>query len=103
LDDFHCSFCGKRRREVIKLISGPRIFICNECVVLCRDILDKVQKAGKQDDGPKARGLHCSFCGKPQEEVRALIAGPTVYICDACVLLCEEIIEEERALDDPPR
>jgi len=37
----------------------------------------------------------CSFCGKTQEEVRKLIAGPDVYICDECVALCAEIIEEE--------
>ena len=37
----------------------------------------------------------CSFCGKPQSEARKLIAGPTVYICDQCVRLCNEIIAEE--------
>ncbi len=37
----------------------------------------------------------CSFCGKPQDEARKLIAGPTVYICDQCVKLCNEIIAEE--------
>jgi ATP-dependent Clp protease ATP-binding subunit ClpX len=37
----------------------------------------------------------CSFCGRPQEEVRKLIAGPTVYICDECVGLCNEIIADE--------
>lgn len=41
MDDFHCSFCGKRRREVRKLISGPRVFICDECVALCNEILSK--------------------------------------------------------------
>ncbi|MGL5675577.1 MAG: ATP-dependent Clp protease ATP-binding subunit ClpX [Cellulosilyticaceae bacterium] len=39
--------------------------------------------------------LRCSFCGKSQEQVRRLIAGPQVYICDECVDLCSEIIEEE--------
>ena len=39
--------------------------------------------------------LHCSFCGKSQDEVRKLIAGPTVYICDECIKLCNEIIAEE--------
>ena len=39
--------------------------------------------------------LHCSFCGKSQDEVRKLIAGPTVYICDECIELCNEIIAEE--------
>ncbi|MFY9664129.1 MAG: ATP-dependent Clp protease ATP-binding subunit ClpX [Candidatus Cybelea sp.] len=39
--------------------------------------------------------LKCSFCGKSQEQVRKLIAGPGVYICDECIELCNEIIEEE--------
>jgi ATP-dependent Clp protease ATP-binding subunit ClpX len=39
--------------------------------------------------------LRCSFCGKPQDQVRRLIAGPNVYICDECIELCQEIIDEE--------
>src|SRR6202165_5528442 len=39
--------------------------------------------------------LSCSFCGKGQREVRKLIAGPTVYICDECIKLCNDIIAEE--------
>ena len=39
--------------------------------------------------------LYCSFCGKSQHEVRKLIAGPTVFICDECVDLCTDIIREE--------
>ena len=39
--------------------------------------------------------LTCSFCGKSQREVKKLIAGPTVYICDECIELCNEIIAEE--------
>ena len=41
------------------------------------------------------RQLKCSFCGKTQDQVRRLIAGPNVYICDECVELCDEIIQEE--------
>ena len=44
-------------------------------------------------DGGKL--LFCSFCGKNQNEVRRLIAGPSVYICDECVDLCNDIISEE--------
>lgn len=40
-------------------------------------------------------GLHCSFCAKPHTEVKKLIAGPMVYICDQCIGLCNDIIEEE--------
>ena len=39
--------------------------------------------------------LYCSFCGKSQHEVKKLIAGPTVFICDECVELCTDIIKEE--------
>ncbi len=46
-----------------------------------------------RDDGGKL--LYCSFCGKSQHEVRKLIAGPSVFICDECVELCNDIIREE--------
>ena len=39
--------------------------------------------------------IKCTFCGKTQDEVRRLVAGPGVYICDECVELCREIIDEE--------
>ena len=39
--------------------------------------------------------LKCSFCGKSQDQVKKLIAGPEVYICDECVELCNEILDEE--------
>ena len=39
--------------------------------------------------------LKCSFCGKSQKQVKKLIAGPGVYICDECIDLCNEIIEED--------
>lgn len=44
--------------------------------------------------------LKCSFCGKPQEQVRKLVAGPGVYICDECIDLCSEIVEEELGTDE---
>ncbi len=47
---------------------------------------------GKGEDG---KLLYCSFCGKSQHEVRKLIAGPSVYVCDECVELCNDIIREE--------
>ncbi len=41
--------------------------------------------------------LKCSFCGKSQKQVKKLIAGPGVYICDECIGLCNEIMQEELA------
>lgn len=55
--------------------------------------------ARKEKDENK---LKCSFCGKGQDEVKKLIAGPTVYICDECVELCNEIIAEELYSDTSP-
>jgi ATP-dependent Clp protease ATP-binding subunit ClpX len=51
------------------------------------------EKQGKGGDGDRL--LYCSFCGKSQHEVRKLIAGPSVFICDECVELCNDIIREE--------
>jgi len=50
---------------------------------------------GKGKGGDGDRLLYCSFCGKSQHEVRKLIAGPSVFICDECVELCNDIIREE--------
>ncbi|HET6613852.1 MAG TPA: ATP-dependent Clp protease ATP-binding subunit ClpX [Kofleriaceae bacterium] len=56
MEEFHCSFCGKQRREVRKLISGPRVFICDECVKLCNDILAK-EEAAERPSYPPPRDI----------------------------------------------
>ncbi|GMU70512.1 MAG: ATP-dependent Clp protease ATP-binding subunit ClpX [Steroidobacteraceae bacterium] len=64
------------------------------------------ESRGRNDDG---KLLYCSFCGKSQHEVRKLIAGPSVFVCDECVELCNDIIREEledradRARDKLPK
>ncbi len=50
---------------------------------------------GRRNHNNNNNELYCSFCGKSQDEVRKLIAGPSVYICDECIQLCNEIIAEE--------
>src|SRR5687767_3431192 len=50
---------------------------------------------GGRGDGKGEKLLYCSFCGKSQHEVRKLIAGPSVFVCDECVELCNDIIREE--------
>jgi hypothetical protein len=62
----------------------------------------KIEAAGRPGGEQKPtepRALYCSFCGKSQHEVRKLIAGPTVYICDGCVELCVDYIREEGTFD----
>ena len=123
VDDFHCSFCGKRRREVRKLISGPRVFICNECVVRSREIIGPAPPVDESRQPERTTGdlpaqtlsddedvtaekkppddMHCSFCSKLKTEVARLVAGPTVYICDECIGLCEDIMAEDLAQRSP--
>ncbi len=54
-----------------------------------------MSKVSGSSGGDSKNTLYCSFCGKSQHEVRKLIAGPTVFICDECVELCMDIIREE--------
>ncbi len=54
-----------------------------------------MSKISNPSDGDGKNTLYCSFCGKSQHEVKKLIAGPTVFICDECVALCMDIIREE--------
>ena len=51
----------------------------------------------KQSDSSKdtEKALYCSFCGKSQQEVKKLIAGPSVFICDECIELCTDIVKDE--------
>jgi ATP-dependent Clp protease ATP-binding subunit ClpX len=58
----------------------------------------QMSERGKRDDS-YGGNLTCSFCGKSQKEVKKLIAGPTVYICDECIGLCNDIIAEEQDKD----
>ena len=51
----------------------------------------------KVGGGDSKNTLYCSFCGKSQHEVRKLIAGPTVFICDECVNLCMDIIGDRKS------
>jgi ClpX C4-type zinc finger len=68
--------------------------------LLRRFYRDATNAAKKPPVSPETPGeprptIRCSFCGKHQDEVRKIIAGPTVYICDECIDLCNDIIYEE--------
>jgi ClpX C4-type zinc finger len=75
-----CSFCPKDQTEVEKLIAGPAVYICNECVVVART-------------GFKSRKL-CSFCGKSAARDLPVRGLPSAAICSDCLDLCDEIINE---------
>jgi ATP-dependent protease Clp ATPase subunit len=104
LSQTSCSFCGKPRRKVRDLIGHKKMvnaFICNECVEICRQIVAQSRREapGNLDAGCTSvsrdkqwftKPLRCSFCARPQDNVRYLISSPSQtvekrYICDRCV------------------
>ena len=48
-----------------------------------------------ENSSTNTRGIRCSFCGKSQENAKRIVAGPNVYICDECIDLCKNIVENE--------
>src|SRR5262249_53945195 len=80
--------------ESLELIA--KAFDCENWNVLAA----KIEAARPQEaSAPGTKTLHCSFCGRSQHSVLKLIAGPSSFICDACVGLCDDIIESETVLD----
>ena len=60
-DSLYCSFCGKNQKEVKKLIAGPTVFVCDECVELCMDIIKEDNKNAKikvKENIPKPREIN---------------------------------------------
>lgn len=103
---FKCSFCGKNQDQVERLIAGPSVYICAGCVNISEQILNSLENGESPSELShqqisallRNRGFRCSFCGKNQDQVKHLLAGPKVYICGECVNLCLEIIDEESGI-----
>ena len=105
-DKLRCSFCGKSQDEVKKLIAGPSVSICIECIDICSELVADghkkhfqfvawVRRTMRQSDDK----LRCSFCGKGQSQVKKLIAGPSVYICNECIDIGSEIVADDHKKD----
>ena len=110
LDLLRCSFCGKSQEE-IKLIAGPGVYICHECVDACNGIVEAAVPSWRwrrtsapgpagQLPWPEQTVQHrdageCSFCRKPRKELVALVPGPGVSICDSCLDVASDVMEEE--------
>jgi ATP-dependent protease Clp ATPase subunit len=85
-DLLRCSFCGRPQKRVPKLIAGPGVYICSDCVALART-------------WPPAPhpGRTCSFCGTWAPGQGHLAVKGSTAICGECLDLCDEIIAEEAA------
>jgi hypothetical protein len=107
-EHLNCSFCGRPRHEVRKLIAGPGCYLCAACVTLAEGVASSGSPAhtplGTVRSVPEQDGLaRCGFCGKYRCLVTGLVAlsaetgwmsGPATVCCE-CLSLCDEIIAEE--------
>jgi len=92
-ESLSCSFCGKTQRQVRKLIAGPHVYICDECVELCNDILQEEWEAEQVHDHapPSAQSpifkhsAICSLCHLPATIGELLPIVERGFLCAACV------------------
>jgi ClpX C4-type zinc finger len=91
-----CSFCGKKQSEVSKLIAGPSVFICNECVGDGDDAIAKVEPTGNITIIIRETAdATCSFCGRKPVEVERIVGVPTSRICNQCIKICKDILTDD--------
>lgn len=91
-----CSFCEKKQSEVSRLIAGPQVYICNECITTCSQVIAEGEPIGKITLVPgKQADASCSFCGKKPVEVNRIVGVPTARICNECIKICDEILKND--------
>ncbi len=83
-----CSFCHKEHKDVAKLIAGPSVYICNECVF---SFVEGMKSGGSLTADKGAAEDRCSFCGKPRAEVAAVFSRDDHRICNECLDICLEL------------
>lgn len=104
---FHCSFCNKSQRDVRRLIAGPNVYICDECVDICLDILAEERKdrreasASKEAEGQRSwarsNASFCALCRLPVTVAEAIVVEGRGLICKGCRGEIEAAIAREKA------
>jgi Pyruvate/2-oxoacid:ferredoxin oxidoreductase delta subunit len=80
-----CSFCGKNQQEVRKVIAGPSVHICNECVNLCDEILVKENVKETESAVPSTEERLCGICMEPRETDELIFLPHAAYMCAGCL------------------
>lgn len=84
-----CSFCNKNQRDVKKLVAGPNVYICNECVDICLDILNAPPEPYSDTPAESAERsnivANCSICRLPFDLAKGLHLETRGILCPACV------------------
>ena len=94
-----CSFCNVSQKETKKLIAGPGVYICEVCIDGANTVIATAD-VGRTERGTTLTPVghernRCEFCGKPSKEVTQIVKGNRSRICNECVQLCNDILEEE--------
>jgi len=94
-----CAFCNAIHENAQALLNNNNTIICDECVNCVIEWLNKHEKLPSKYQPViemvlEGSQVYCSFCKKSQHTVKKVVAGPEVYICDECIGLCVEILEE---------
>lgn len=97
-----CSFCGKSQQQASRLIAGPGVHICDQCISTADQVIATGEAAATPLSSVKPIGedtttVKCSFCGKRRYQVSGLAAAAQAAICTECLALCHEITAEELA------
>jgi hypothetical protein len=94
--DAVCTFCSCPPSEVSKLVAGPNVYICDACVALAEKALS-APAVGTMLSAKEGARAQCSFCGKRRGEGRALVTGTGANVCEECLKLCRDIMENRIA------
>jgi hypothetical protein len=106
-DALRCSFCNKGQNDVGKLIAGPSVFICDECIAVCNDIIADDAKAAAEVGTERPRNigpdlpfsglsLQCSLCRTPTDASEGLLIPNRGILCVGCIGEIEATIAERR-------
>ena len=88
-----CSFCSRKQDEVRKLIAGPHVYICDDCVGDASTTISDGELTGAITIlVSKQAEARCSFCGQQPKDVASIVGVPTAQICNQCLKTCEEIL-----------
>jgi hypothetical protein len=89
-----CSFCNKPKEDVARLIAGPNVFICEECVEICNDIIADDRRVSKQAGGHTAEreevkrwpnSIECALCRKAVPVEQSVVINKRGILCSNCV------------------
>jgi ATP-dependent protease Clp ATPase subunit len=92
-----CSFCGRHQDEVMRLIAGPKVYICERCVAAAEQGMAPgltpalPGSLAPAKEGSKAR---CAFCSKGRAPDRTMLTGSAGNICGECLSLCRQILTD---------